>query len=82
MAICMNKKHVPTLQAHNPLIGRMMTDGKPAAHLSLERSMRRNPFKDSILSEYSFGIGVVPRRIVLTRSEALATIRGDWLQKV
>ena len=44
--------------------------------------MRRNPFKDSILSEYSFGIGVVPRRIVLTRSEDLATIRGDWLHKV
>ena len=44
--------------------------------------MRRNPFKDSILSEYSFGIGVVPRRIVLTRSEELATIRGDWLRKV
>lgn len=44
--------------------------------------MRRNPFKDSILLEYSFGISVVPRRIVLTRSEELATIRGDWLHKV
>lgn len=44
--------------------------------------MRRNPFKDSILSEYSFGIGMVPRRIVLTRSEELATVRSDWLHKV
>ena len=25
MAICMNKNHVPTLQAHDPPIGRMMT---------------------------------------------------------
>lgn len=45
--------------------------------------MRRNLFKDSILSEYSFGIDMMPRRIVLTRSEEeLATVRGDWLHKV
>jgi hypothetical protein len=44
--------------------------------------MARNPFKDSILSEYALGIDVVPRRIVPTRSEELATIRGHWLHKV
>jgi hypothetical protein len=44
--------------------------------------MRRNPLKDGIISEYSFGNGTMPRRMVLTRAEELATIRGDWLHKV
>jgi hypothetical protein len=44
--------------------------------------MKRNPLKDSILSEYSFGIGALPRRMVLTRAQELATVRGDWLHKV
>ena len=44
--------------------------------------MRRSPFKDGIISQYSFGIGTVPNRMGLTRAEELATVRSDWLQKV
>jgi hypothetical protein len=44
--------------------------------------MRRNPLKDSILSEYSFGIGALPGKMVLTRAEELATVRGGWLHQV
>jgi len=44
--------------------------------------MTRNPLKDGNISENSFGIGTVTRRMVLTRAEELATISGDWLHKV
>jgi hypothetical protein len=43
--------------------------------------MRRSPFKDGIISQYSFDIGTVPSRMGLTRAEELATVRGDWLYK-
>ena len=44
--------------------------------------MRRSPFKDGIISQYSFGIGTVPNRMGLTSAEELATVRRDWLRKV
>jgi hypothetical protein len=44
--------------------------------------MIRNLLKEGIISQYSFGIGTGTRRMVLTRAEELATIRGDWLHKV
>jgi len=43
--------------------------------------MRRTPFRDSILSEYSFGIGALLKRMIPTRAEELARVRGDWLHK-
>ena len=44
--------------------------------------MRRNPLKDSILAEYSFGPVTVTRRMIHGRAEELATVRGDWLHMV
>jgi hypothetical protein len=44
--------------------------------------MTRNPLKDGNISENSFGIGTVTRKMVLGRAEELATINGDWLHKV
>jgi hypothetical protein len=44
--------------------------------------MTRHPLKDGNISENSFGIGTVTRKMVLTRAEELATISGDWLPKV
>jgi hypothetical protein len=45
-------------------------------------SMTRNPLKDGNISENSFGLGTVTRKMVLGRAEELATINGDWLHKV
>ena len=44
--------------------------------------MKRNPLEDGNISENSFGIGTVTRRMVRTRAKELATIRGDWLHNV
>jgi hypothetical protein len=44
--------------------------------------MTRNPLKDSNISENSFGIGTVTRKMVHSRAEELETISGDWLHKV
>lgn len=44
--------------------------------------MSSNPLKDGHLSQNPFGTGTVTRRVVRTRAEELATIRGDWLPKV
>jgi hypothetical protein len=43
--------------------------------------MTRNPLKDGNISENSFGIGTVTRKMVRGRAEELATINGDWLHK-
>jgi len=44
--------------------------------------MTRNPLKDRNISEDSFCIGTVTRKMVRGRAEELATINGDWLHKV
>ena len=44
--------------------------------------MTRNPLKDGNISENSFGIGTVTRKMVHSRAEELETINGDWLHKV
>jgi hypothetical protein len=45
-------------------------------------SMTRNPLKDGNISENSFGIGTVTRKMVHSRAEELETINGDWLHEV
>ena len=44
--------------------------------------MARNPLKDGNISENSFGLGTVTRKMVLSRAEERAIINGDWLHKV
>jgi hypothetical protein len=44
--------------------------------------MTRNPLKDGNISENSFGIGTVTRKMVLSRAQELAIINREWLHKV
>lgn len=44
--------------------------------------MTRNPLKDGNISQNSFGLGTVTRKMVAGRAGELAIINGDWLRKV